>query len=162
MNEPTIRPYEPEDVESVVAIADLAWRGIHDSYRNIFGQELHDTIFPDADVRKGNEMRGFCENHPELVWVCQLDDRVVGFISFRLECDKAIGTISNNGLMPEYVGRGLGRLMYEAVLAHFRKAGMRHAHVQTGLDEGHAPARRAYKRLGFDIAHEMVNYYMKL
>lgn len=162
MNEPTIRPYKPEDVDSVAAIADLAWRGIHDSYRNIFGPELHDTIFPDADMRKGKEMRRFCQERPASVWVCQVGEQVVGFISFVLERDKGIGTISNNGLLPEYVGRGLGRLMYEAVLGHFREAGMRHAHVQTGLDEGHAPARRAYKRLGFDIAHEMVNYYMKL
>jgi hypothetical protein len=39
---------------------------------------------------------------------------------------------------------------------------MSYATVQTGLDEGHAPARRAYERAGFDISHSRITYYRKL
>ncbi|MBT4097360.1 MAG: GNAT family N-acetyltransferase, partial [Gemmatimonadetes bacterium] len=34
--------------------------------------------------------------------------------------------------------------------------------VGTGLDDAHAPARRAYERAGFDIAQQDVTYYKKL
>ena len=52
--------------------------------------------------------------------------------------------------------------MYKAVLEEFRRAGMHYGTVFTGLDEGHAPARRAYKRAEFSIKRETVQYYMKL
>ena len=40
--------------------------------------------------------------------------------------------------------------------------GMRYARVSTGLDDAHAPARRAYERAGFDICHENMTYFAKL
>ena len=52
--------------------------------------------------------------------------------------------------------------MYKAVLEEFRRAAMHYATVFTGLDEGHAPARRAHKRAGFSIKRETVQYYMKV
>jgi len=39
---------------------------------------------------------------------------------------------------------------------------MLYAKVQTGLDEAHAPARRAYERAGFKTRLESVAYYMDL
>ena len=39
---------------------------------------------------------------------------------------------------------------------------MTYAKVATGLDDAHAPARRAYERAGFDIKVEDVTYYKKL
>ena len=48
------------------------------------------------------------------------------------------------------------------MLDYFREQGMVVAKVFTGLDEAHAPARRAYQRAGFDHSLEHVTYYMEL
>jgi len=52
--------------------------------------------------------------------------------------------------------------MYAAALERMRAQGMRYARVRTGLDEAHAPARRAYTKAGFDIAIPSVEYYRSL
>ena len=65
-------------------------------------------------------------------------------------------------MLSEKMVKSLNRQMYGAVLAHFPEQGMRFAEVRTGLDEAHAPARRAYERTGFNIRHEDVTYFKKL
>jgi ribosomal protein S18 acetylase RimI-like enzyme len=86
----------------------------------------------------------------------------VGFATFWIHAERRIGEIANNAVDPDFQGRGLAQQMYRAVLERFRREGLLYAKVQTGLDEAHAPARRAYERAGFDIRHETVTYYQKL
>ena len=43
-----------------------------------------------------------------------------------------------------------------------KNEGMIYATVSTGLDDAHAPARRAYEKAGFDKALENVRYYKEL
>ena len=52
--------------------------------------------------------------------------------------------------------------MYERVLELFREARMEYARVRTSLDEGHAPARRAYEKAGFDRSLPDVTYFLEL
>lgn len=162
MSKPIVRPFKPDDIEAVVEIANLSWQHIYASHREIFGDELYDTLFPEDQERKGNQVRSTCEREPEQVWICELDGKVVGFINWFIDDNKKIGEIGNNGVHPDFVGKGLGSLMYKSVLEHFREIGMCYAKVNTGLDDAHAPARRAYERMGFNIRQEFVNYYMHL
>jgi len=48
------------------------------------------------------------------------------------------------------------------VLGLFREACLKYASVTTGLDPGHAPARKAYEKAGFNLRREDVTYYQKL
>jgi hypothetical protein len=52
--------------------------------------------------------------------------------------------------------------MYQHVLEHFRRQGLRYAHVDTGLDDAHIPARRAYEAVGFDRQVPTVEYWQDL
>jgi hypothetical protein len=52
--------------------------------------------------------------------------------------------------------------MYRHVLDHFREQGLRFAHVDTGLDDAHIPARRAYEAAGFDRQVPTVDYWQDL
>jgi ribosomal protein S18 acetylase RimI-like enzyme len=162
MSEPLLRPLRPAAIETVAEIANLAWQPIYASHRKLFGDDLYALLFPEDTDRKGNEMRRACAHHPDNIRICEVDGRVAGFITWYIDPEKKIGTIGNNGLHPDFTGRGLGTFMYRQALEAFRKAGMRYAKVHTGLDEGHAAARRAYERVGFHIRHEAVDYYMEL
>ena len=157
-----IRTYKPEDLKTVIGIADRAWQEIYRMFRRTYGDELFELLVPDETSSKGEQVRGHCEQHPEWIFVCEEEGVCVGFVTFRLDEERKIANIGNNGVDPGSRSRGIGRQLYEAVLDHFRANGMRYAKVQTGLDEAHAPARRAYERLGFNIRHEDVDYYMKL
>ncbi|MCF6176458.1 MAG: hypothetical protein L3J71_11915 [Victivallaceae bacterium] len=52
--------------------------------------------------------------------------------------------------------------MYKSVLDYFRSIGLKAVKVQAGLDDAHAPARRAYERAGFKINLEEITYYKEL
>lgn len=52
--------------------------------------------------------------------------------------------------------------MYRHVLRHFREQGLRFAFVDTGLDDPHLPARRAYEAVGFDRQAPVVEYRQNL
>ena len=157
-----IRPYRPEDLSTIIDIANRAWRGIYAMFKGCYGEELFRRVVPDEATEKGDQVRRHCERHPDCVLICEREGRIVGFVTFHLDREKHIGEIGNNARDPDCREKGVGQEMYGAVLERFREAGMLCAKVSTGLDRAHAPARRAYERAGFDISHEGVTYYMKL
>ncbi len=158
-----IRPYRPEDLPAIMDIGNRAWQGIYDMFEAVYGPELFSVLVPDRTRKKGEQVRRHCEQHPDWVYVCEEDDgRIVGFVTFQLDRVRGIGEIGNNAVDPDCGLKGRGRQMYLAVLERFRSEGMRYAKVSTGMDPAHAPARRAYERVGFDIRHENVTYYRKL
>ncbi len=157
-----MRSYEPRDLAWVMETADKAWRGINAAYRRAYGDELFAVLVPDEHGRKGKEIRDVCAEQPERVFICEEGGRRVGFIHAPLDTARRIGIIGNNAVDPDCGLKGIGQQMYCFVLDGFRAAGMRFANVDTGLDEGHAPARRAYERAGFNISISSIRYYMKL
>jgi len=157
-----VRPYRPENLPAIVDIANRAWREIYRMFRRTYGDELFELLVPDERTAKGEQVKEHCERHPEWVFVCEECGRIVGFVTFRLDRERKIGEIGNNAKDPDCKLKGIGQQMYRAVLEYFRRHGMLYAKVRTGLDYAHAPARRAYERVGFNIRHEDVDYYMKL
>jgi RimJ/RimL family protein N-acetyltransferase len=157
-----IRAYRPDDLETIIDIGNRAWREIYAMFRACYGDELFELLVPDERTVKGNQVKAHCERHPEWVFVCEEEGRVVGFVTFHLREDARIGVIGNNAVDPDCGLKGIGQQMYRAVFAYFRAHNMAYAKVQTGLDDAHARARRAYERAGFDISHRDIEYYMKL
>lgn len=157
-----IRNYKPEDLTTIMNIGNKAWRKIYKMFREAYGDELFQIIVPDEEIVKGEQIKSHCERHPEWVFICEEEGRIVGFITFSLNFDKKLGTIGNNAKDPDCSLKGIGQQMYKAVFDYFREHGMIYASVHTGLDYAHAPARKAYERAGFNIHHEDVDYYMKL
>ena len=157
-----IRPLRPTDLDRAADIANRAWQPIFDAYRKAYGDALFAVLTPDRLTRKGVGVRRYVELHLGEAIVCEEGGEVVGFCTYGFDDERKIGIINNNAADPECGVKGVGQQMYRWVLAEFRRRGMRFAKVMTGLDEGHARARRAYERAGFNISHGMVTYYMRL
>jgi ribosomal protein S18 acetylase RimI-like enzyme len=157
-----IRPYAPADLPAIVDIGNMAWREIYRMLGRCYGDELFRLLVPDADSVKGEQIRAHCQSHPDWVLICEEGGLICGFVTFRLDPDRGIGEIGNNAVRPELRGQGLAQQLYAAALGQFRQAGLRFAKVHTGMDEAHAPARRAYEKAGFGLRHEDVDYYQKL
>lgn len=157
-----IRPYREDDLPRLMEIGTCAWRPLYAMYRQLQGEELFRALVPDENRTKAEQIERHCRRHPDCALVCEEENQVVGFATFLLFPEQGIGEIGNNAVDPAWQGRGLSRQLYEAVLARFRREGLRFARVTTGLDAAHAPARRAYERVGFRIREESVTYYMPL
>lgn len=157
-----IRPYEPADLPIIMDIGNRAWQGIYRMFRETYGEAVFAAIVPDPTIAKGVQVRAHCTALPDQTLVCEENGVIVGFLTFSLNREQSIGTIGNNAVDPACGLKGIGQQMYAAAFARFREEGMRFAKVTTGMDEAHAPARRAYERAGFNLRHEDVTYYREL
>ena len=157
-----IRKYREEDLPAIMALGNEAWRPIRRVQRDTLGDEIFNVLHPKgADVDKGLEIQDFARKLPDNIFVCEDNGRIIGFILFRMS-ENGVGEICNNAADKTCGIKGIGQAMYAAVLEHFRANGMKVVCVHTGLDEGHAPARRAYERAGFSLQMQHTTYYMKL
>lgn len=158
----TIGPVRSDEMDAVCAIAQVAWEPIHDAMVDALGDELHESLSPNWKMSKAEQIRGQFQVNPEWVLAVREGDTVVAFVTFGVDLGKSMGTIRNNAVHKDYQGRGIGTAMYRHVLEGFREAGLKYASVSTGLDPGHAPARTAYERVGFNMKREAVTYYQRL
>ena len=128
-----VRPLDELDIGNIVRIDER----ITGRYRPEFWEQ-----------RIGYYLR----RDPDSSQIAEVDGKVVGFMlgdvragEFGLE--EPSGWIERFGIDPEYRGRDLGRLMFEALLAHFRAAGV--TRVRTMADDQDAAVFGFLKALGF-------------
>lgn len=161
-----LRKTRDEDLPRVDEITIICYTSIHESYVAMLGEECYERVRHNPELtweeRKTKQNRQLYEEHPEWVWVLEEKGEVFGFITFYLFPQQGYSHIDNNGIHPDYAGKGWGKFMYQHVLQHFRDEGFRYAHVDTGLDPAHIPARRAYEGVGFDRKVPTVEYWQDL
>ncbi len=142
---------QPDDVARLEAIRRAAFAPVFASFRSLLGVDVYDLA-----QRRGDEAQeGMLASlfAPESGWelyVVQSAGVVVGFMAVQLDHTTAVGEIGLNAVDPAHAGAGIGTAMYEFAIARMKEAGMKVATVATGGDPSHAPARRAYRKAGFD------------
>jgi GNAT superfamily N-acetyltransferase len=155
-----IREVQPGEVETIARIAAAAWAPIYETARRMTGEALFAATHPAGLEGKADQVRRACrERGSGRVRLAEKDGCIVGFITYWPDEKTGIGEIGNNAVAPAYQGQGVGGVMYEYAFAELRKLGMRFVRVRTGLDPGHAAARRAYEKAGFDRQVRSVAYY---
>ena len=161
-----LRQARDEDLPRVDEITIICYTPIFDSYVAMLGEDCYEVVRHDPELtweeRKTGQVHRLYKEHPEWLWVLEEGAEVFGFVTFYLFPEQGYGHIDNNGVHPDYAGQGWGKFMYRHVLDHFRREGLRYAHVDTGLDPAHIPARRAYEAVGFDRQVPNVEYWQDL
>ena len=161
-----LRHARPEDVPRIDEITIICYTPIFESYVDMLGEDCYQVVRHDPELtweeRKTGQVHRLFKEHPEQVWVLEEDGVVFGFITFYLIPKQGYGHIDNNGIHPDRAGQGWGKFMYQHVLNHFRESGLQYAHVDTGLDPAHIPARKAYEGVGFDRQIPSVEYWQDL
>jgi ribosomal protein S18 acetylase RimI-like enzyme len=161
-----LRLAQDEDLPRVDEITIVCYTAIQDGYVAMLGEECYARVRHNPELtweeRKTRQNRQLYVEHPEWVWVLEENDQILGFVTFCLFPQQGYGHIDNNGVHPDHAGKGWGKYMYQHVLQHFRDEGLRFAHVDTGLDPPHMPARRAYEAVGFDRQVPTVEYWQDL
>ncbi len=127
-----IRPLDELDISAIVRIDER----ISGAYR------------PDIWERR---VGFYLRRDPGASQVAEADGRVVGFMLGDLRAgefglEEPSGWIERFGIDPEHRGRDLGRLMFEAMVAHFRAGGART--VRTLVDRNDATVAGFLRALG--------------
>ena len=160
-----LRHAREDDLPAIDELTAVCYAPIQASYVAMLGEDCHAAVRHEPELsweeRKGRQNRRLFEAHPDWLWVLD-DGGVFGFVSFWLVPEQHYGHLDNNGVRPDRAGEGWATFMYRAVLDRFRAEGLRFAHVDTGLDDAHLPARRAYEAVGFDRQVPLVEYWRDL
>jgi ribosomal protein S18 acetylase RimI-like enzyme len=108
---------------------------------------------------KAEEVRLLFESHPERVVVAEVEGKVAGYATFRIEADNT-GRIGENGVHPLYRRRGVGKRLHQEVVRRLREAGIELVFVVTTLEN--EAARQIYESHGFRTIHTNVLMVNKL
>ena len=136
-----IRPFKPEDSERLQEIRDIAFRPIHEGFREQLGDDIFARIRRNEEQKQAECLDTFMiGGDRKEMYVLVESQTVAGFVSLTVDDDGIGGEIDLNAIDPVYQGKGGGRLMYQF------------ARVGTGLDSNHAAALKAYEAVGFGNA----------
>lgn len=157
-----IRPVCENDVGAVVRLSLLAWDPVFSSFERILGPEIFPIIYPDWKTTQREEVEKVCKDGEKFnVWVADLDDMVVGFVTTELNMETKTGEIYFLAVHPDHQNLGIGTELNNFALKKMKEIGMKMAVVGTGGDPSHAPARRSYEKAGC-TALPLVRYYKDL
>ena len=154
-----------EDFHWIDKITIICYTAIHESWVKMQSEAISEALrdpsmtWQEQKTKQNHDLFG---EHPEWVWVLEQNSDIIGFVTFKINYERSLGIIDNNGVLPQYAGKGLGKFMYRYVLDYFRKEGLNIAFVETGLDDPHIPARKAYEGVGFDKSTPTVYYWQDL
>ena len=155
-----IVPCEEKYIESAIELTYTAWQPIFDNYRKSLGEKIFNALYSDwKDVKYNRVYNGLTSGRG---YIALLRDEVVGFIFYEVDNEKKIGYVEENAVNSNCRGLGIAKKMYNFVFDKMRNEGMIYTMVMTGLDDAHAPARRAYEKVGFDHCIENIRYYKEL
>jgi ribosomal protein S18 acetylase RimI-like enzyme len=161
-----LRETRPDDLDAIDRLTIEAYAAIQESYVAMIGTDTYDAVRLEPELsweeRKCAQNRRLFEAHPDQVWVLDRDGDVFGYVTFWLFPERSYGHIDNNAVRADATGQGWATFMYRQALDRFRELGLRFAHVDTGLDDAHIAARRAYEAVGFDRQVPTVDYWQDL
>jgi len=159
MNEIKIRKVNENDYLRIKKIVSNIWgMGFDALMEERYGKIKNKPWKEITGEKVINTLKSFEPN----VWVTEIDNIVVGFFSCTFDKEKKIGEITYNGVSPEAKGNGIGTKQMNYLINNFKKKGMEILIVSTGLNEGHAPARRMYEKVGFKEISRSITYTMKI
>ena len=158
-----IRPYTPADLPTLHAIRSAAFAPVFASFRDIVGPDIAPLGLATAEQEQADLLNTIAaDDSGHVIAVADTGGAITGFVSWKADLTTGIGEITLNAVHPEHAGRGVGTALYEHALAALKTAGMQLATVGTGGDPSHAPARRAYEKVGFSVHIPSVYMYRKL
>ena len=161
-----VRNATPADEERILEIALEQWKMIYENYKRRLGDELYAIYSGSVEERleaKAGEIRANARDL-EHCFVTEVDGYVAGFAHYMTSTVNGhlTGIVGHNAVDNRFKGRGIAGRQYALIYEKMREAGCISTMVHTGLDEMHAPARRAYEKSGFSANLPTIMYYMKL
>lgn len=137
----------PRDREpgTVAAILKACYAGLIDSDPYLWQNEAGGWGRFDSEVYKDHSSVGECTF---LSWA---GNELVGFASYDPRQRPAYGIIGHNGILPQFQGRGFGKMQIAEILRRFRTIGFHKAKVSTLDHPFFVPAKKMYLRSGFQV-----------
>ena len=157
-----IEPYASCHLDAIIRLSLRAWTPVFESIQNAMNAEVYQAFYSDDwRVSQQKAIEEVCAAEDTNVWAAIDAGSTVGFIAVKLHSEADMGEIYMVAVDPDFQGHGIGTALTEFALSWMKEAGMSVAMVETGGDPGHAPARRTYEKVGFELL-PIARYFKKL
>jgi ribosomal protein S18 acetylase RimI-like enzyme len=153
-----IRPFQPGDLDAIKQITVEAFAGVSIDH----GIELAFGLINGRDWRwrKARHLDDDLRRNAGGIFVAVDEGAVVGFVTTWQDPEGGIGHIPNLAVAASHRSQGLGRLLIEHALDHFRAVGLTHAKIET-LAQNEI-GNHLYPSLGFVEVARQVHFVAKL
>jgi len=154
----TIRPYRAGDLPALQGLTIEAFepvcidKNIEGKFGRINGK--------DWAWRKARHIEEDVRREEAGIFVAELDETTVGYITTWADQESGIGNIPNLAVDAGVRGQGIGRQLIDHALNHFRSLGLSHARIET-LDQNEI-GQNLYPSLGFKEVARQVHYCLDL
>ena len=157
-DEITIRPVGPEDSDRCVELTGEVFGlvSIDATIERALGKA---TDAGWAEI-KGQVVRRELETNPAGCFVAESGGKIVGYVSTTINELASRGVISNVAVAKDAQGRGIGRMLLERAIEHFRSLGLAQAKIVTR--ETNPVGQHLYPSLGFREVVRQIHYVMPL
>ena len=154
----TIRPYRDGDLPALQRLTIEAFepvcidKNIEGKFGLINGK--------DWAWRKARHIEEDIRREETGIFVAEVDETPVGYITTWTDQDSGIGNIPNLAVDAEVRGQGIGGQLIAHALNHFRSLGLSHARIET-LDQNEI-GQHFYPSMGFQEVARQVHYCLDL
>ena len=153
-----IRPFRPDDLPRLKEITVAAFDGV--SIDQGIERRFGEINGRDWRWRKGRHLDDDVRADRAGIFVLEIDGRVAGCVTTRIDREAGIGLIPNLAIAEEHRGQGHGRQLLRHALAHFRREGLTHARIETLVQND--VGNHLYRSLGFEEVARQVHFCAKL
>ena len=158
----TIVRYAPQHLDAILKITRAAWSPVFPLMREDIPRYVFGAFYPGGWLKRQlADVEAACRDDATEIWVAVTDGTPSGFLGLRAHEADSMGEIFIIAVDPAYQRRGVGAALMDFAFEWMRKRGLAMAMVETGGDRGHAPARAAYERAGFE-RYPVARYFRKL
>ena len=153
-----IRRYRPSDLETLKTITAICFDcvSIDQNIERLYGL-VHGK---DWRWRKKRHIDDDAEINAAGILVAEVDGRIAGYVTTRVDKAAGIGGIPNFAVLPEFQQRGIGRRLLEEAVAYFAAEGLSYARIET-LDQNDVGAHFS-PAFGFREVARQIHYIMPI
>lgn len=153
-----IRTAHKEDADRAVEITVEAFNGV--SIDQAIERHCGPTATASWEQIKGQVVRDQFDLMAADCFTAWIGEEMVGYVSNDVDREIGRGCILNLAVDKNHRGKGIGRLLLEHSLAHFRKQGLKQAKIETlAVNEA---GRHLYPSLGFVEVARQIHFAMNL
>lgn len=157
-----IVPYDPSYLKDVLDLSMLAWEPVFPLMKEAVPDYVYAAFYPDGwEKRQLADISNVCRDDETRIWLALKGDAVAGYVGLRVHEEDSMGEIYVIAVHPEFQRQGICAAMMSHAFDWFREQDLAMVMVETGGDEGHAAARTAYERAGFE-RYPVARYFRKL
>ena len=153
-----ILPAKPEDFSDIVAITEEVFApfSIDSSIEKILGQSQAASWI---DI-KAKDLRRELDENPDACFVAEIAERVVGYVTNKIDKQASRGVIANLAVAADCGGRGIGRKLLLRSIDHFRRLGLKQSKIETLTCN--EVGRHLYPSVGFKEVARQIHFIMSL